>query len=274
MKWTQQCTWWVLSIFGFDMQKHARERIEEANLCQFNKEMSEDLSSHANPTFIPHGKRQKMPISKSTLSLIQKTGEALHKANRAVEKAVADHRESLIQMPSERLAHLDAETLFAQLREVATLSLQMIEMESKLVGIYHRASVLASPQSSVMNALPRTGGKSKPNEPYQAMALGVQTDLAQDLSFKTDTAVLAPVRRQRAKKILTRDNLSKNGKKVLAFFESVLNRETATSFTLHAIADGAGIAPGSVPESLAKVISTGAVVLVEKGSYKLGVAAQ
>jgi hypothetical protein len=87
MKWTQQCTWWVLSIFGFDMQKHARERIEEANLCQFNKEMSEDLSSHANPTFIPHGKRQKMPISKSTLSLIQKTGEALHKANRAVEKS-------------------------------------------------------------------------------------------------------------------------------------------------------------------------------------------
>jgi hypothetical protein len=73
----------------------------------------------------------------------------------------------------------------------------------------------------------------------------------------------------RRKKILTRENLSKNSKKVLDFLESSLSKDEFTAFTLHAIADGAGIPPGSVPESLARVLSLGSVVVGGRGQYKI-----
>ena len=134
----------------------------------------------------------------------------------------------------------------------------MATVEESLKAMYTTAAAL----SGVKLNLPASksgSGKMKGATPSKTAA-----------GLAIDVIPVKPARKPRAKKIQTRENLSKNGKKVLAFFETALKKEEFTPYTLFAIAQGAGIAPGSVPESLAKVLLTGAVVMGEKGTYKLG----
>ncbi len=190
-----------------------------------------------------------MALTNDALSYIQQAGQALHNANAVVAKTMQDQRDVALK----KLLSAEGEVAYKSLQFLAKLTQELESMEEKLTEMYVSASYQASGKIIVV-ASKRKKGTTRSLTKIRETLVAPRTQ---------------PIRKPRSKKILTRENLSNNCKKVLGFLESALKKDEFTAFTLQAIADGAGIPPGSVPESLAKVISLGSVVVGARGQYKI-----
>lgn len=208
----------------------------------------------AYPTFISHEEIAKMSTPTDALAFIQQSGQALHNANLALEQTVKS--QSAIAL--DRVLTKDGETEYKKLQTLAKLTQQMAAVEETLKAVYAATAQLAGVKVNI--PLSKQGAAAK--------SLGVTVETTAPLP--SELLPPAPTRKPRAKKVQTRENLSKNGKKVLTFLEANLKKDEFTPLTLLAIAQGSGVAAGSIPLSLANVVAVGAVVVGEKGTYKLG----
>jgi hypothetical protein len=190
-----------------------------------------------------------MTLPTDALSYIQQAGQALHDANTVLAKTMQVKRDvALANVLSD-----DGEVAYRSLQFLAKLNQELESMEEKLRELYWNASQPASNMPLFVTSKREIRSKKTLTKGVASLAV----------------SGTPPIRMPRRKKILTRENLSKNSKKVLDFLESSLSKDEFTAFTLHAIADGAGIPPGSVPESLARVLSLGSVVVGGRGQYKI-----
>lgn len=200
-----------------------------------------------------------MSLSKTTLSAIQQAGQALHKATVVVAGAVRAQAEHMVATVASQPFQAEGEQAFANFKMLARLSQDLQSLEEQLKSLYATASDLASPEMDVVAALPRPSARTR-------STAAAQNDIAEDAVVKP-----ASVRRTKrvSKKAAKAVTLTANDGKVLDFLKTVLKSDQATALTGSDISKGAGLPLGSVGISMTKVIASGAVKKVGRGSYQL-----
>jgi hypothetical protein len=146
-----------------------------------------------------------------------------------------------------------SEQAIARFKVLARLSQGLAAVEKKLQGLYAIATDLANPASDVI-ALPSV----PKHEATNAAAVDV---------------VAKPVKNTAKKKAGRKPAaLTANDNKLLHFLNQVLKNKDAVAIAGSKMAEGSGLPLGSVGVSLKKIIASGAVNQVGRGTYKLGAA--
>jgi len=218
-----------------------------------------------------------MSLSKTTLSAIQRAGQALHQATVVVSGAVREQAEHMVSTVASQPFEAEGEQAFANFKMLARLSQDLQSLEGQLRGLYSTASELASPEMDVVSALPHSTASNRSTQ---------AKDTAEDAVVKPASSRPArknakPAKAQTAKADKTAKPAGKPGKKargvaltgndsvLLRHLQTALNRTDWTRMTGAVMAKGAGLPIGSVGISLKRVIASGAVKSDGSGSYKL-----
>lgn len=205
-----------------------------------------------------------MSLSQKNLSSVQKAGQAVHDAAVAIAHVVRNQAQSMVSSLSSEPFGAQSEQIIARFKNLSSLSQGLAAIEIQLQKLYANASELASPVADVI-VLPSLG-KSK----------ALTNAAAVDVVAKTVKAPKAKkVKRTKtgARKSAATGGLTANDRKLLSFLQSALKTNGSTVITGAAMAAGSGLPLGSVGVSLKKVISTGAVKSVGRGTYQLGASA-
>ncbi len=205
-----------------------------------------------------------MSLSPSTLSAIQHAGQGLHAARQAVSEAVQANVQQLVGMVASQPFSPESDRAYAQLRAVSRLAHELQAMEDQLKTLYLSAAEMMAPETPVLVALPGLGGRSR------ARYAAESHEEAEDATVKP-----APKRQPRKAKARQEaakqpQRLSRNDEKVLQYLKQVLDRRSWKPLTQAAIAQGAGIPPGSAGLALRRALAAGALREGTKGNYRLG----
>lgn len=195
-----------------------------------------------------------MSLSQKNLASIQKAGQAAHGASEAIAAAVRTQAESMVLRVASQPFGAESEQAIARFKVLARLSQGLAAVEKELQGLYAIATDLANPASDVI-ALPST----PKHEASNAAAVDV---------------VVKHVKASKVKKVGRKTAaLTANDNKLLRFLNRVLKGKGAVAIVGSKMAEGSGLPLGSVGVSLKKIITSGAVDQVERGTYRLGSAA-
>ncbi len=214
-----------------------------------------------------------MSLSKTTLSAIQRAGQALHQATVVVSGAVREQAEHMVSTVASQPFEAEGEQAFANFKMLARLSQDLQSLEGQLRALYTTASELASPEMDVVSALPHAPASNHNSK-----------DAAEDAIVKPPRSRPArpprPVPVTRASKAAAKQakgatlpaaaGLTANDSKLLDFLKTVLNRSSGTRVTGSAMSRGANLPMGSVGISLKRVLASGAVKKDDLGRFKLG----
>ncbi len=196
-------------------------------------------------------------LNRTTLSLLQRAGEALYAAQRAVAQEVQSHAEGVVHAVASAPFSPESDRAYAQLRSVARLSQELQAMDEQLRGLYGSAAAMETPEPQVLAAL------------ALGAPAGRGTALAQDAEVKRPRTAPAPTARG-SRRTQAAPRLSRNDEKVLAHLQRTLRAEGWTEMTHAAMARGAGIPLGSIGLAVKRLLKAGVLLEGERGHYRLG----
>jgi hypothetical protein len=204
------------------------------------------------PNFqINFNKRSVMSLSQKNLSSIQKAGQAAHGASVAIAATVRSQAESMVSSVASQPFGAESEQAISRFKSLARLSQGLAAVEKELQRLYSIATELANPASDVIS-LPAVAK----HEATNAAAVDV---------------VAKPVKAKAAKKASRKASaLTANDSKLLTYLSSVLKGGASQVLTGSKMAVGAALPLGSVGVSLKKIIASGAIKQVGRGTYALG----
>jgi len=221
-----------------------------------------------------------MSLSKTTLSAIQRAGQALHQATVVVSGAVREQAEHMVSTVASQPFEAEGEQAFANFKMLARLSQDLQTLEEKLRALYATASELASPEMDVVTALshaPASSHNSAKDAAEDAIvkparSRPARTSRPAPVTRATKAGkVSKPVAKQaKVGKSASASGLTTNDSKLLVFLKTVLNRNSATRITGSAMSRGAGLPIGSVGISLKRILASGAIKKDDLGRFKLG----
>jgi hypothetical protein len=192
-----------------------------------------------------------MSLSQRNLSSIQKAGQAVHGASVAIAATVRSQAESMVSSVASQPFGAESEQAISRFKSLARLSQGLAAVEKELQSLYSIATELASPASDVI-ALPAVAK----HEATNAAAVDV---------------VVKPVKAKSAKKIARKaSSLTANDSKLLDFLSGVLKGKDSIVIAGSKMAAGSGLPLGSLGVSLKKIIASGAIKQVGRGTYALG----
>ena len=192
-----------------------------------------------------------MSLSQRNLSSIQKAGQAVHGASIAIAATVRSQAESMVSSVASQPFGAESEQAISRFKSLARLSQGLAAVEKELQSLYSIATELASPSSDVI-ALPSVAK----HEATNAAAVDV---------------VVKPVKAKATKKVARKiSSLTANDSKLLDFLIGVLKSKDSIKMAGSKMAAGSGLPLGSVGVSLKKIIASGAIKQVARGTYALG----
>jgi hypothetical protein len=203
-----------------------------------------------------------MSLSPKNLSSIQKAGQAVHDSSVVIAAAVRTQAESMVTSMSTAPFSVESEQLISRFKTLSKLCQGLGAVEAQLQEIYAIAADLASPASDVILLPSITKRKSATN----ASAVDV-------ISKPSKPTKLARVPKEAKKGGPKAVALTANDNKLLAYLQGALKRGDAKAITGSTLASGSGLPLGSVGVSLKKIIATGAVNQVGRGTYQIGASA-
>jgi hypothetical protein len=195
-----------------------------------------------------------MSLSQKNLSSIQKAGQAVHSASIAIAATVSTQAQNMVSSVASQPFGVESEQAIARFKMLARLSQGLAAVEIQLQELYSIATELANPVSDVI-VLPSVAKHKATN----ANAVDVVAKPAKAIKMNRSD--------RKAIKLTANDN------KLLSYLSSILSGGNAVSLAGSAMAAGSGLPLGSVGVSLKKVIATGAVNQVSRGTYQLGTTA-
>ncbi len=194
-----------------------------------------------------------MSLSQRNLSSIQKAGQTVHGASVAIAATVRAQAESMVSSVASQPFGAESEQAIARFKMLARLSQGLAAVEKELQALYSIATDLASPTADVI-ALPMV----TKHEATNASAVDVVAKPAKAIKVKK-------TRRKAA-------TLTSNDSKLLNYLLGVLKGSDSIAITGSKMAAESGLPLGSVGVSLKKIIASGAVNQVDRGTYQLGTA--
>lgn len=213
-------------------------------------------------------------LNRTTLSLLQRAGEALYAAQRAVAQEVQSQAEGVVHTVASAPFSTDADRAYAQLRTVARLSQELQAMDEQLRALYGSAAAMQAPETQVLAALAlsapaaRKARAAADSAATHAAQAGQDNAVAQDAEVKRPRAAPAPSGRARRSSPAPR--LSGNDSKVLDYLQRTLKSEGWTEMTHAAMARGADIPLGSIGVAVKRLLQAGVLVEGARGHYRLG----
>lgn len=192
-------------------------------------------------------------LSSKNLSSIQKAGQAVHDASEVIAATVRTQAESMVASMATAPFSAESEQSISRFKTLSKLSLGLSAVEAQLQDLYSIAADLASPVSDVI-VLPSISKRK-----------AVTNAAAVDVTPKPPKA--AKKAKKGGRKAV---ELTANDNKLLGFLQGALKVGDTTAITGNAMSDGSGLPLGSVGVSLRKVIASGAVKQVGRGTYQLG----
>jgi hypothetical protein len=212
-----------------------------------------DIKSMLPNFLVNFNKRSVMSLSQKNLSSIQKAGQAAHGASVAIAATVRSQAESMVSSVASQPFGAESEQAISRFKSLARLSQGLAAVEKELQSLYSIATELASPASDVIS-LPAVAK----HEATNAAAVDV---------------VAKPVKVKAAKKTGRKaSSLTANDSKLLTYLSGVLKGGDPQVLTGSKMAVGAALPLGSVGVSLKKLIASGAIKQVGRGTYALGTA--
>jgi hypothetical protein len=218
-----------------------------------------------------------MSLSKTTLSAIQRAGQALHQATVVVSGAVREQAEHMVSTVASQPFEAEGEQAFANFKMLARLSQDLQSLEEKLRALYATASELASPEMDVVTALPHAPASSHSNAKDAAEDAVVKPARSRPARpprpvpvTRASKAAKPTAKTAKCGKAPSGMALTANDSKLMDFLKTVLNRNSATRITGYTMSRGAGLPMGSVGISLKRILASGAVKKDDLGRLKLG----
>jgi hypothetical protein len=193
-----------------------------------------------------------MSLSPKNLSSVQKAGQAVHDASEAIGATVRTQAESMVASMSTSPFSAESEQAISRFKTLSKLSQGLAAVEAQLQELYVLASDLASSVSDVIG-LPSTPKRK-----------AVTNAAAVDVVAKPPKAAKKVKKGGRQALALTA-----NDSKLLGFLQGALKGGAPTVITGNKMSDGSDIPLGSVGISLKKIIATGALKQVGRGTYQL-----
>ena len=200
-----------------------------------------------------------MSLSPKNLSSIQKAGQAVHDSSMVIAAVVRTQAESMVASMSTAPFSVESEQLISRFKTLSKLSQGLGAVESQLQELYSIAAELANPASDVILLPSITKRKAATN----AAAVDV-------ISKPSKPIKPAKVLKNAKKGGLKAVGLTVNDKKLLAYLQGALKSGDAKAITGSALAAGSDLPLGSVGVSLKKIIASGAVNQVGRGTYQIG----
>ena len=194
-----------------------------------------------------------MSLSPKNLSSIQKAGQAAHDASEALATTVRTQAVGMVSNLASQPYSAETDQVVSRFKTLSKLSQGLAAVEAQLQELFAIANELASPASDVIVVRAITKRKA------------ISNDVAVDVVAKPAKAAKKVKRGGRKAAALT-----VNDTKLLNFLQKALKNGKATTLTGNAMADGSGMPVGSVGLSLKKIIGTGAVNMLGRGTYQLG----
>ena len=194
-----------------------------------------------------------MSFSPKNLSSIQKAGQAVHDSSAAIAASVRTQAESMVASMSSAPFSAESDQAIARFKSLSKLSHGLVAVEAQLQELYAIAADLATPVSDLIVVHSISKRKSSTNA--AAVVVTEKPFKAEKKAKKVNAKALA---------------LTSNDSKLLAFLQVALKNGAASVITGNALSGGSGLPLGSVGVSLKKIIASGAVKQVGRGTYQLG----
>jgi hypothetical protein len=176
-----------------------------------------------------------------------------------IAAVVRTQAESMVASMSTAPFSVESEQLISRFKTLSKLSQGLGAVESQLQELYSIAAELANPASDVILLPSITKRKAATN----AAAVDV-------ISKPSKPIKPAKVPKNAKKGGLKAVGLTANDNKLLAYLQGALKSGDAKAITGSALAAGSDLPLGSVGVSLKKIIASGAVNQVGRGTYQIG----
>jgi hypothetical protein len=196
-----------------------------------------------------------MSLSLKNLSSIQRIGQAVHDSSEAIAAIVRTQAESMVASMSTAPFSAESELLIARFKTLSKLSQGLAAVETQLQELYGVAADLANPASDVI-VLPSIAKR-------KVVSNSAVVDVTAKTSMPPKTTKMG--RKGKGKGVA----LTANDNKLLVYLQSALKSGEATAITGNVMSADSGLPLGSLGLSLKKVIASGAVRQVGRGTYQL-----
>lgn len=194
-----------------------------------------------------------MPVSKSTVAIIQKSGEALMQSTTNLFKEMSQQNARVLHALTNSPAGADVEATIKDLRKMATLHHELKAIEESLKAVYLTALDMTErgDETILLPALPHAM-RSTPEATVQ------------DVQAKT------PAVRKLQKSRASSSKPSPALAKLQDYLAAVLSTTRWTPLKQSDVAAAAQISLGSANKGLKKLVEAGFVKADGKGAYRMG----
>lgn len=194
-----------------------------------------------------------MLITRKTVALIQKAGQAIDGASTDISETVRAQGRNMLTRVAQSPFGADSEQALEHFRQITRLGQELLTVEQQLRTIYATATAL-----SVNGA-----DGPAPAQPVSATAATAPAGPAPDAAASKRLVAAAAERSDGAQ------TLSANDGKLLAYLKTVLKKGRWTRLHGPAVCTGSGLPVGSVGASMRRLLATGAVKKGARAMYRL-----
>lgn len=202
-----------------------------------------------------------MTIKKSTVSQIQKAGQAIHDAAQSLSRDAHVAGEKLHQKMTADLHDPQADRLYEQWKVVAKMAQDLVQMEAAMRTVYESCTKIALQLDASIKAAPaKKSGKTKV---AQASVPAVPANPTQ------------PKRRpgRPSKKAASKGDIGVpkegNEQQLMEHFTKVLNHTDLIQVHHHEITAATGIPSGSIAATIKRLVGKNLLVAGRRGALRL-----
>lgn len=208
-----------------------------------------------------------MSSTHPTLAYVQQAGQAVSTAREQLHAQLQRQVEKLASVVTVQPFGPEADRAYVQLRAAARMAQELQSIEDQLVQVYKAAAQFEEEQDiQVLVALPGRG-----SEIESAPAEGVvDAEVVPPRSAPKPRGVRQSYNKDKSREEKRHPNTKvSNEIRLLESLHKHLNKRSWTSMTQSQMAKTTGIPPGSIGAALNRVISSGQVLVGERGKYRL-----
>ncbi len=217
-----------------------------------------------------------MTLLPTTLSAIQRAGQAVYEAHAALNQATDAHAARVGEALAANAFAQENDALFSNWKTVARLAQEFDQVEAQLRALYATASALNRDSAITVAAVAQLPAPQAAAKPAAKRAIKQVTKQAIKKAAKAAAKPATEAAAQPAAEPAMQgtrvaapsgadSGLKGNNAKVMAYLEAVLNKDSFTLLPQARIADAAGIPKGSINLSMRQLQ---ALKLVEEGAVK------
>lgn len=202
-----------------------------------------------------------MTIKKSTVSQIQRAGQAIHDAAQSLSRDAHVAGEKLHQKMTADLHDPQADRLYEQWKSVAKMAQDLVQMEAGMLAVYESCTKIALQIDASINAVPaKKSGK---------------TQVAQTRVTAVPLTPTQPKRKpgRPSKKATSKGDIGipkeGNEQRLIEHFTKVLNHTDLMKVHHQEITAATGIPSGSIAATIKRLVSKNLLVAGRRGALRL-----